>query len=91
MRHARSDYDRIQDPAGLIPENEPVFLLRAQDVFAPQTLEEYADALRRNGAPPELVDAAREHAAEMRRWQQEHGSKVPDAPLGACYPRARPA
>jgi hypothetical protein len=30
MKHARDDYNRIQDPAGLIPEDEPVFLLRAQ-------------------------------------------------------------
>ena len=28
MKHARDDYNRIQDPAGKIPEDEPVFLLR---------------------------------------------------------------
>ena len=31
MIHARDDYNRIQDPAGKIPADEPVFLLRAQD------------------------------------------------------------
>lgn len=31
MKHARKDYNRIQDPAGLIPDNEPVFLVRGQD------------------------------------------------------------
>jgi len=30
---------RIIDKAGKIPENEPVFLLRAQDVHAPSTLK----------------------------------------------------
>lgn len=34
MKHARPDYDRIQDPAGIIPEDEPVFLLRGQDRYA---------------------------------------------------------
>lgn len=33
MRHAREDYNRIQDPAGKIHEDEPVFLMRAQDAL----------------------------------------------------------
>ena len=39
MKHARTDYDRIQDPAGKIPADEPVFLLRAQDQTAADTVE----------------------------------------------------
>lgn len=31
MIHARNDYQRIQDPQNKIPNDEPVFLLRAQD------------------------------------------------------------
>lgn len=42
MKHAREDYDRIQDPLGLIPEDEPVFLLRAQDRLACQAVAYYA-------------------------------------------------
>jgi hypothetical protein len=34
MIHARDDYNRIQDPMNKIPLLEPVFLLRAQDLFA---------------------------------------------------------
>ena len=45
MKHAREDYNRIQDPAGKIPENEPVFLLRGQDKFAPATLEFWGTCL----------------------------------------------
>lgn len=30
MLHAREDYNRFQDPEGLIPDDEPVFLLRGQ-------------------------------------------------------------
>ena len=36
MKHARSDYQaRIQDVAGLIPADEPVFFIRGQDKAAP--------------------------------------------------------
>ncbi len=38
MKHARKDYDRIQDTVGKIPENEPVFLIRGQDLAAPAAL-----------------------------------------------------
>jgi len=40
MKHAREDYNRIQDPDEKIPDNEPVFLLRGQDVLAPNLLRE---------------------------------------------------
>lgn len=38
MRHARPDYDRFQDPAGLIPEDE-VILIRGQDQAAIPAME----------------------------------------------------
>jgi hypothetical protein len=67
MIHARDDYNRIQDPAGLIPQDEPVFLLRAQDVAAPQIVAAWADAIERLGGSPELVAAAREALAACNR------------------------
>lgn len=81
MKHARSDYqDRIIDTAGLIPENEPVLLLRGQDVNAPATLRFWADRAAENGSDPEIVDLVLNHAQEMERWQDEHTAKVPDLP-----------
>ena len=80
MKHARKDYDRIQDPAGIIPEDEPVFLLRAQDIVAPQVVEAWAIAAHAAGANEDIVQHAYEHAQFMRKWQAEHGSKVPDMP-----------
>lgn len=80
MKHARSDYDRIQDPSGLIPEDEPVFLLRAQDVVAPKILDTYAALVEMRGGDPEVVRLTREHAERMREWQREHGYKMPDLP-----------
>lgn len=93
MKHARPDYDRIQDPANKIPAEEPVFLLRGQDLLAPATLRHYANALRhraRNepGLPfpisLELENMALTvdvQAELMDRWQSGHTCKFPDLPL----------
>lgn len=81
MLHARKDYqERIQDSANLIPTDEPVFLLRAQDKNAPEAVEQWADWAEEDGAAPNIVKAARDHAKAMVKWQEEHGSKVPDMP-----------
>ena len=45
MIHAREDYNRIQDPTGKIPADEPVFLLRAQDRYFIKTVQYYASLL----------------------------------------------
>jgi hypothetical protein len=86
MKHARPDYDRIQDPAGVIPEDEPVFLLRAQDVLAPAVVRAWADSAEANGAEGHMVAAARHHARQMERWQGQHGFKVPDMPKASLLP-----
>lgn len=78
MKHARPDYDRIQDPAGKIPEDEPVFLIRGHDRAGPETLEAWAYLAEREGASAEIVKIARDHAIAMRVYQAAHGGKVPD-------------
>lgn len=78
MIHARDDYNRIQDPEGRIPDNEPVFLIRGQDVVAPDVVEFWATKAHEAGVDSRMVEAARKHASRMRRWQAEHGSKIPD-------------
>lgn len=92
MLHARPDYNRIQDPLGLIPENEPVFLLRASDVSAPAIVEAWAGLAEATGAKKDIVSLARNQAKLMRQWQANHGSKVPDLNqhtdndgCGACF------
>lgn len=77
MKHARPDYDRIQDPSGKIPADEPVFLLRGQDYAAGDTVRRWAYLSDLNGADPKIIELARSHAAEMDAWAAEHG-KVPD-------------
>jgi hypothetical protein len=83
MKHARPDYDRIQDPAGLIPDDEPVFLLRGQDILAPFVVDSWATIAENRGASPHIVEAAREQARRMREWGFHRGAKVPDMPDAA--------
>ncbi len=69
MKHARIDYDRIQDPENKIPEDEPVFLLRAQDKTAAQIVRLWAHAQRNLvDADPEAIRLAEQHANLMDEW-----------------------
>jgi len=81
MRHARKDYDRIQDPEGKIPQDEPVFLIRGQDITAPDVVHHWADLAAARGASSEIVMLAREQAERMRDWQRLNVGKVPDLPV----------
>ena len=83
MKHARADYDRIQDPAGLIPDDEPVFLIRGRDMVGPSAVESWALLAEMAGASPDIVAAARAQVGRMRGWQQANGYKVPDMPAKA--------
>lgn len=78
MKHARADYDRIQDPAGKIPADEPVFLLRGQDRCAPAIVDCWAILAEAMGASREIVDAAKSQARQMRSWQAHCAAKTPD-------------
>jgi len=80
MKHARKDYDRIQDPAGLIPKDEPVFLLRGQDKFAPQLLRDWAHNLLGSNGDPVMAEMVFQQALAMEDWQMIHVSKIPDLP-----------
>lgn len=84
MKHARPDYDRIQDPRpedkGGIPENEPVFLLRATDKCAPLAVMAWAMEAKRAGADEIIVMSAIVQAQKMIEYQVNNGSKIPDMP-----------
>lgn len=79
MKHAREDYDRrIVDLDNKIPHDEPVFLLRGQDILAPGLLLEWAKQLRLHGGDPNMARTAEDHAQAMIDWQRDHGAKTPD-------------
>lgn len=72
MIHARKDYNRIQDPSGIIPEDEPVFLLRAQDKTAAQIVRLWARAQRNNPQGNiDIVKHAERHADLMDAWPKK--------------------
>ncbi len=62
MLHAREDYN--QGKMDGIPENEPVFLLRAQDITAASVVRYWA-SLQLDGP---LKDMALSHADLMDEW-----------------------
>jgi hypothetical protein len=82
MKHAREDYNRIQDPANLIPEDEPVFLLRAQDLFYVDTLRYYRSLLQHNGSGTGMRDSVTAHIDASIRWRNKNWEKIkmPDLP-----------
>jgi hypothetical protein len=80
MKHARTDYDRIQDPAGLIPADEPVFLIRAKDTVSGDTVRAWADLHDKAGGDPRMSAAARNHALLMDAWGKK---QLADAPADA--------
>lgn len=81
MKHARKDYERFQDPIGLIPEDEPVMLFRGQDKFAPIALVAYATAVGISSTSKDAQEIALlclEHANRMLDWQNTVKQKEPD-------------
>lgn len=83
MKHARKDYNEITTNGRTrkVPKDEPVFLLRAQDAVAANTVRFWAAAAATAGADPAIVEAARKHAALMEAWPTK---KIPDMPEGAA-------
>ena len=79
MKHARADYNEIETNGTLrrIPKDEPVFLLRAQDMFAADTVRFWALQVSARGGDPAIVNMAHAHANEMERWPVK---KMPDLP-----------
>lgn len=78
MRFTRDDYNRrIIDTEGRIPEDEPVFLLRAQDKHAPDTLRFYAKLLKEDGNT-NMAEELLAHARAMLVWQKSVKVKKPD-------------
>lgn len=95
MKHARDDYDRIQDPAGIIPDDEPVFLLRGQDKIAAETVRFYAQRTIDHGGDPVIARAAFDQAKRMEKWPKKKLADLPEfatteaAPEEPTKPKSR--
>jgi hypothetical protein len=77
MKHAREDYNRIQDPENKIPADEPVFLIRAQDTSAAATVRFWAEENLRNGGSERASDLALVQAREMENWPKHKPADLP--------------
>jgi hypothetical protein len=85
-----SKYGRIVAEYKEFGEDEPVFLLRAQDLLAPNAVEAYANLVRASSVYKtdardaetlrELADECENVAAGMRVWQSNNPDsvKLPD-------------
>lgn len=91
MIHARTDYNRIQDPAVQDPsllssgsspigEDEPVFLVRAKDAAFVDTVLAWMNAHLDAGGDPAMHTAMASHLGRAVSWREKHGTKVADAP-----------
>lgn len=77
MKHARRDYDRIQDPSGKIPADEPVFLLRAQDRTASQAVRFWIMLNECLDVDKEHLRQVKHHVSKMETWPLK---KIADSP-----------
>lgn len=71
MKHARPDYNRIQDPECLIPKDEPVFLVRGQDKIGYLLVHMWAIINEHMGGDPKLSELAMQHSVEMKAWPKK--------------------
>jgi hypothetical protein len=68
---ARTEKDLIRK----VPDEEPLFILRGQDLLAPEIVRAWADAAERAGVRSGKIAGARNLAKEMERWPRR---KLPD-------------
>lgn len=59
-------------------DDEPLFVLRAHDKLAPNTVRVWAMMARAQGTPSEKVREAMDLADDMEDWSTVNGCKVPD-------------
>lgn len=69
-----SKYGFIDVPG--IPDDEPIFIIRAQDKSAPQVINQYAETAIVNGSPSSHAAECRLVSANMREWQAAHPEVV---------------
>ncbi len=68
MKHAHEKYDGVQDAGGVIPDDEPVFLLRATDPMAVETIKYWIRWSRINGVNMDNLDGVTYHLRKMHEY-----------------------
>ena len=75
-----STLGKHMDP--IIPDDEPVFLLRGQDISSGPAVRAWADDVEQRGGDAELVQRVREWAKEMEMYARGKAHGVADVPEG---------
>lgn len=70
----KHDSDCLENAA----DDEPIFVLRAQDALAQLIVEKWADLAESLNCSPAKVNKARDVAAAMRMWAISNETKLPD-------------
>lgn len=72
----------IPDGAGVVEigADEPLFLLRAQDILAADMVRAWAKRLEQLGGDHNAIEHARRRADVMDGWRREFGGQIPDLP-----------
>lgn len=80
MIHAREDWNgRIVDLEKKIPEDEPVFMVRAQDKHAASTIHFYANLVRQDmEADQRIVTLCEAHETPIEEWPKKKSPDLPD-------------
>jgi len=58
-----------------VPDEEPIFILRARDITAAHAVMHWAERAERNNVPEEKVCGAIKTAYEMKKWPAQ---RMPD-------------
>lgn len=68
-REALEQAARGEGCLGRAADDEPVFVLRAQDLLAARLVDDWAEEAGRKACPPDKVAEARVIAGQMRQWR----------------------
>ncbi len=72
------EVNRVKESFEMIPEKEPVFVIRAADVAAGDVVRKWADVNESRGGDPRLSTAARKHAKLMDQWSVQMKKDIYD-------------
>jgi hypothetical protein len=71
MLNARKDYQDLEALDKRIPKNEPVMLVRGQDLAGPDTMRYWARRNAELGGNAELTKTAIQHAQKADHWPKK--------------------
>jgi len=73
----RIDGTIIKNDGTPIPDDEPLFLFRAQDKLLPEVLSFYKKLRIKHGASEETIKKMDEQTKRIIEWQKNHYTKLP--------------